>query len=128
MESQTKITELPDSMWVHAVHEQATALDKLHLTSFKGYRITNVSYDQLVDILGKPTFPNANSDGTVQKSWVLVWDSKVYEIYDYHTFDEQYTIRFNTFWHIGSHEDANPLDLVELIQNIAKSRKENGTN
>tara|TARA_B100000085_G_scaffold73278_1_gene65730 strand:+ start:216 stop:596 length:381 start_codon:yes stop_codon:yes gene_type:complete len=125
--SQTKTTELPDSMWVYAVHEQAQALDRIHRTSFKGRKITGVSYDELVDILGKPTFPNANSDGSVQKSWVLVWDSEVYEIYDYNTFDEDYTVRFNTFWHIGTHEDKYPIDLAELIEEIAQSRR-NGKN
>lgn len=117
-------TNLPDSFEVFAVDEQDLAYKYGHLTSFKGLKIHNVTYDQLVKILGKPTFPMPNSDHSVFRSWVIRWDGATYEVYDYNTFDEHYTTTYNTTWWVGSSEGVHTLDFVNLIEELAKNYKD----
>ena len=127
MDSQTNSqqeTLLPDSMIVYEVHEQDLAYEHGHLTSFKGLKIHNVTYDQLVKILGKPTFPMPNSDQSVFRSWVIRWDGATYEVYDYNTFDEHYTTTYNTTWWVGSSEGVHTLDFVNLIEELTKNQKD----
>ncbi len=121
MESQTN--SLPDSMIVYEVHEQEQAYESGHLTSFKGLKIHNVTYNQMIKILGQPTFPMANSDKSVYRSWVIRWEGATYEVYDYHTFDETFTTTENTTWWVGSSEGVYTLDFVNLIQELATNQK-----
>ena len=108
-------------MIVYEVHEQDLAFEHGHLTSYKGLKIHGVKYDTLVKILGKPTFPMSNSDGSVHRSWVIRWDSATYELYDYNTFDEYFTTHHNTTWWVGSSEGVHTLDFINLIEEIASS-------
>lgn len=116
-------TNLPETFWVFSVDEQDLAYDYGHLTSFKGLKIHNVTYDQLVKILGRPTFPMANSDESVYRSWVIRWDGVTYEVYDYNTFDEHFTTTENTTWWVGSSDGVHTLDFVNLIEELAQDHK-----
>ena len=71
-------------------------------TSLKGY--VNLTYNQLVEVLGEPTFKEESGDGKTQKEWVVEFedefgDTNVFTIYDWKTYNVEYTMneldRFN---------------------------------
>lgn len=108
------------SLIVYKVHEQEIAQNYGVGTSDKGLRI-NAFYDELVRVLGKPTFPIPNEDETVYRSWVCRWNSNTYEIYDFQTYSEEYTLNFNRSWNVGTNQDNYTLDFIEFIENAIKT-------
>lgn len=75
---------------------------KANGTSLSGY-LPKVTYRQLVEILGEPTYNEPSGDNKVQREWVLEdEDGDVFTVYDWKTYDEFYTTNHNTRWHVGS--------------------------
>jgi len=70
-------------------------------TSLKGY-LHNTTYAQLVEAFGQPTFnPEDSGDGKVNFKWVFEFNGEVFTLYDWKTYDVQYTINELTTWNIG---------------------------
>lgn len=76
-------------------------------TSFKD-SLKNVTFHKLVEVLGSPTFEEPSGDDKIQKEWVFV-DQKGngFTLYDWKTYDEDYTVNKLTEWNIGSRVNAD---------------------
>lgn len=73
-------------------------------TSFKGY--LNATYNQLIKAFGEPTYPNESGDGKVQFEWVFEYNGEPFTVYDWKTYDREYTINGLTRWNVGGSSNA----------------------
>ncbi|MDY6958938.1 MAG: hypothetical protein SVK08_07245 [Halobacteriota archaeon] len=75
-------------------------------TNLKGY-LHGYTFTDLVKLLGDPTYDTPSGDDKVQKEWVIRFDTgSTYEyatIYDWKTYDLEYTTQELTTWNIGAH-------------------------
>ncbi len=69
-------------------------------SSLKGY-LYGPNYSQLVNFLGEPTFAEESFDGKIQVKWVIEFEGSIFTIYDWKTFDREYTLEKLTNWSIG---------------------------
>ena len=83
-------------------------------TSLKGY-INGIKYSELVELLGEPTFPNESGDGKVQKEWVIRMNDEIFTIYDWKTYDREYSMANLTRWNVGGKSNAS--DFIDYIEN-----------
>lgn len=94
------------------IRTQKTALEKSNMSSHKGY--VNATYSQLVAVLGEPTFTEPSGDGKTQKEWVVSYKGNVFTIYDWKTFDVNYTMneldRFNVGGHVTAYDFIDELE------------------
>jgi len=64
--------------------------------------INGVTYAQLVKAFGQPLYgPEDSGDGKVQFEWVFKHNGNVFTLYDWKTYDMEYTINELTRWNIG---------------------------
>jgi len=75
--------------------------------------IQNVSYDELVIALGEPTFNESSADGKTQVEWVVEYNGDVFTIYDWKTYDRNYTMNELTTWSVGG--TRTPFALIRSI-------------
>ncbi len=83
-------------------------------TSLKGY--INATYDQLVDALGEPTFGEESGDGKVQVEWVCEFEGEIFTIYDWKTYNRQYTENVLDRFNVGGKTLA--LDFIDSLESI----------
>lgn len=100
-----------------ALKNQEVAVDKICGTSLKGY--TAATYKQLVAVLGEPTFSDASADDKTQVEWVVKFRNNYFTIYDWKTFDREYTMNELQIFHVGSKVDAFDF-IVKLEDKINK--------
>lgn len=84
--------------------------------SLKDYVYT--TYQQLVEVLGEPTYDKPSGDNKVQKEWVINYEGNNYTIYDWKTYDEEYTMNELDEWHIGGSGYAG--DFVQELERMLK--------
>ena len=108
-------------MRVFEIVDQVEALEKTTGTFFVG-RLFGLMYDDLVEILGQPTFARASSDDKVQKEWVIEFNDNIYTIYDWCTYDEDYTMDNLKDWNIGG---FTSIDTDELINYLKDAKTKN---
>jgi hypothetical protein len=72
--------------------------------TFKIASLESVTYDQLVAKFGEPSINVPSGDNKIQVEWVFVFDGKPFTIYDWKTFDRDYTLQELTTWSIGGKE------------------------
>jgi hypothetical protein len=88
-------------------------------TSLKD-RLSGFNYKQLVAAFGKPTFSEQSGDGKVQKEWVFqrTTDGEVFTLYDWKTYDEDYTTTLNQTWNVGGKVYAGEFvtDLIQILR------------
>lgn len=101
---------------IRVIRNEAEALRKRNGSGLKDY-LGPVSYWDLKAVLGEPTFNEESGDGKVQKEWVVEHDGNVFTIYDWKTYDEQYTVESLDRWNIGGKTYAGYF-LEELVQMI----------
>ena len=80
-------------------------------SSLKGH--IRCTYQELIKVLGEPTYPNPSGDNKVQKEWVIQFNGNVYTIYDWKTYDSDYTINILNEFHVGGTQYAGDL-ILEL--------------
>lgn len=85
-------------------------------TSLVGY--INCTYPELVKVLGEPTYPEASGDDKVQKEWVIKYKGKVFTIYDWKTYDPEYTMTELNEFHIGGKGSAH--DFINKLEEMIK--------
>jgi hypothetical protein len=90
--------------------------NKTNGSSLKGY--INITYPQLISTLGEPTYPTQSGDSKVQKEWVVEFGGTIFTIYDWKTFDEDYTMNELDEFHVGGKTDAN--DFIEALSDKNK--------
>jgi len=90
-------------------------------TSFKGY-LHNTRYSDLVEAFGEPTWgPDDCGDGKVHFEWNFDFDGEVFTLYDWKTYDIEYTINELTTWNIGGKSYYGEFsDHIEEILNDKK--------
>lgn len=90
-------------MKYNKITNKESALNIVSGTSLKD-RLVGFNYKQLVAAFGEPTFPTVNGDGKVQKEWVFQRksDGVVFTLYDWKTYDENFTTTMNQTWNVGS--------------------------
>jgi hypothetical protein len=69
-------------------------------TSLSG--LVTANYNQLVELFGEPTLSEPSGDNKVQKEWVVEYKDKFYTIYDWKTYDLEFTMNETFKWHVGS--------------------------
>ena len=87
-------------------------------TSLSGY-LLGPSYSTLVQTLGLPTHEDPSADDKVQKEWRLEYNGNVFTIYDWKTYDAEYTMNELIRWHIGSKVPVDNFaeELMDMIYN-----------
>lgn len=81
-------------------------------TSLKGRVVAN--YDQLVSVLGEPTYDEPSSDERTQVTWVVEHDGDIFTVYDWKTFDRDYTKNELDIFNVGGKTYAgNFIDALE---------------
>jgi len=73
-------------------------------SSLKGY--INCVYQDLVRVLGEPTYSDPSGDNKVQKEWVVRYNGEIFTVYDWKTFDPEYTMNELDQFHIGGKTSA----------------------
>lgn len=81
-------------------------------TSYSGYIKAN--YKQLVEALGEPTWDEASGDNKSQVGWVCKFKGNIFTVYDYKTYDREYTLNKLDEFHIGSKVVAN--EFIEMLE------------
>ncbi len=100
---------------MRTLRNQDFASDQVCGTSLKGY--VAASYSQLVAALGEPTFSEASADDKTQVEWVVKFRNNYFTVYDWKTYDREYTMNELQTFHIGSKVNANDF-IVQLISKI----------
>lgn len=83
-------------------------------TSLKGY--INASYDELFHILGEPTYNEPSGDNKIQIEWVVKFGNELFTVYDWKTYDREYTINELSEFNVGGKTDAN--EFIEYLESI----------
>lgn len=94
-------------------------LDNLYIYATGTYKIgqlIGITYDDLVRNFGVPSINEASGDNKVQVEWVFEFDGKPYTIYDWKTFDRDYTLQELDRWSIGG-KQANH-DFFEALEDV----------
>lgn len=106
---------------MQTVLEKVSKEDALELgwgTSLKGH-LHGVTYAQLVKAFGQPVFnPEDSGDGKVNFEWVFEYDGNVFTLYDWKTYDVEYTINELTTWNIGGKTYAG--DFIDHLEKLVK--------
>jgi hypothetical protein len=89
---------------MRALRNQNIASTHADGTSLKGY--TKATYKRLVEVLGPPTFSEASLDDKTQVEWVVKFKNDYFTIYDWKTYDREYTMNELTIFHVGGKIDA----------------------
>lgn len=97
------------------------ALDLVGGTYLVG-KLAGYTYSELVDLMGEPTFSEGSGDDKVQKEWVVVDGDNVFTIYDWKTYDVEYTITENTIWNIGGKTSA--YEFIDKLESKLNAKKE----
>ena len=80
--------------------------------------LERVTYDDLVRLYGEPSilhYRDPDSDGKIQVEWVFEFLGQPYTIYDWKTYDRDYTLQELTTWSIGG--QSRDLRFFEALQN-----------
>jgi len=90
-------------------------------TSLRGY-LYGYNYSDLVSVLGTPTYNEASGDDKVQKEWVVKHKGFVYTLYDWKTYDNDYTVNDNTVWNIGGQTYSRWTEFLEDLELRLKTK------
>ena len=89
-------------------------------TSLKGY-LHNTTYSELIEAFGEPTFNKESGDGKIQFEWVFKFNEEIFTLYDWKTYDVNYTINELTTWNIGGKTYYG--DFSDHIEQILNDKK-----
>jgi len=87
---------------------------KINGTYLVGY-LEDVNFMDLVTGLGEPTFDDPSGDDKVQVEWVCKFNGKIFTIYDWKTYDREFTEHSLTKFNVGS-KDVSGLEVQEFIE------------
>jgi len=78
--------------------------------SYKVGSLSNIRYNDLVEILGSPTITDPSGDDKVQKEWVVEFEDKIFTIYDWKTYSVFETMNTLETWSIGGNSYSGGLE------------------
>jgi hypothetical protein len=87
-------------------------------TDFQAWKVgelNGIKYSDLVRIFGEPTYNEPSDDGKTQVEWWIKLDSNYFTVYDWKTYDREYTLNELEYWSIGG--STNPSKLIEFVNN-----------
>lgn len=100
------------------------------IRSSKQGELKDMTYYDLLDLLGEPTYPNQSGDEKVQKEWVIEFtpfeeNPCFLRIYDWKTYSCWDTINSLRVWSIGGEEasEFNALELKSLLKTLISMNK-----
>lgn len=85
---------------MEVIYNEDLAFDQV-INTYKVGSLVGVTYWDLKRTLGNPTFDEASGDDKVQKEWVIDYNGETFTIYDWKTYDEEYTVTKLDTWSIG---------------------------
>jgi hypothetical protein len=88
--------------------------NKTNGSGLKGY--IKCTYQDLVKVLGEPTYPEESGDSKVQKEWVVEHDGEIFTIYDWKTYDPEYTMTELDEFNVGGHVFAG--DFIAALEEM----------
>ena len=100
------------------------------IRSSKQGELKDMTYYDLLDLLGEATYPNQSGDEKVQKEWVIEFtpfgeNPCFLRIYDWKTYSCWDTINSLRVWSIGGEEGSsfNALELESLVKTLISMNK-----
>lgn len=90
-------------------------------TSLVGY-LKGFTFDNLVNVLGQPTFDEPSGDDKVQVEWVVEYDGEVYTVYDWKTYNREFTLNNLTEWNVGGKSKATTF-IAELTRKLLRNEQ-----
>ena len=81
----------------------------------------NTTYKQLIETLGEPTWDEASGDDKVQKEWVIEYKGNIFTIYDWKTYDVDYTMNKLDRFNVSSKADAT--EFITVIETLLLESK-----
>ena len=90
--------------------------DNTNFALWKVGELTDIKYSELVRILGEPTYNEESGDGKTQVEWWILLNEKYFTIYDWKTYNREFTLNGLDVWSIGGSSD--PTQLIELINSL----------
>jgi hypothetical protein len=101
-----------------------------NIRSSKQGALKNMTYYELVEVLGEPTYPNRSGDEKTQKEWVIEYTPfgemhYIFRIYDWKTNSAWNTMTSLTTWSIGGEEGSEftAMQLESLLRNLISMNK-----
>jgi hypothetical protein len=102
---------------IEVIKDKEQARKATFMSGFRTYLGGMISYRDLVDTFGEPTYtPEDSGDGKVNYEWVFYFDGDYFTIYDWKTYDADYTRAEYTNWHIGG--KAGVLETEAFVRNV----------
>jgi hypothetical protein len=98
------------SVYVNVLRDKQLARNKMNGTSRKGY--IKATYNQLVSVLGEPSFNTPSCDNKTQVEWVVEFEGEYFAIYDWKVFYREYTLKELDEFNVGGMSDASKLIAV----------------
>ena len=87
---------------IEVINDKKQARKATFMSAFRTNLGGMVSYRDLVDTFGEPTFtPEDSGDGKVNYEWTFYFDGDYFTIYDWKTYSPEYTRAQYTNWHVG---------------------------
>jgi hypothetical protein len=83
-------------------------------THLQGY--INATYRELVNLLGEPTFDEPSGDNKTQVEWVVEFEGNVFTIYDWKTYDREFTEYDLDRFNIGGKGSA--VDFIDYLEKL----------
>ena len=90
-------------------------------TSLVGH-LEGFTFDNLVNVLGRPTFDEPSGDDKVQVEWVVEYDGEVYTVYDWKTYNREFTLNNLTEWNVGGKSKATTF-IAELTRKLLRNEQ-----
>ena len=88
--------------------------ESAHQSVYNTYKVGSldgVTYSDILRVLGEPTFNEESSDGKTQVEWVVAHKADVFTVYDWKTYDLDYTLNNLKSWSVGGKTD--PTDFIK---------------
>jgi hypothetical protein len=94
--------------------EQEEVGNKTTMSSLKGH--VKITYPKLIKLFGEPTYPEESGDSKVQKEWVVEYKGEVFTIYDWKTFDVEYTMNELDEFNVGGKTYAG--EFIQALEEL----------
>ena len=104
---------------IYKIKNKKKALSLVGGTSLKD-KIFGYTFSQLYEVLGEPTFNQPSGDEKTQFEWVFTYEGNPFTIYDWKTYDKQYSMNELTQWNVGGKSYSG--DFVEKIEKKLKEK------
>ena len=94
-------------------------LDNTYGTYWQG-DLHGVTYGQLLELYGTPQFNEASGDDKVQFEWVFYVGDEVVTLYDWKTYDRNYSMYELDEWHVGGKSLSAADEFIEYTNKVIR--------